>query len=128
MAHLDLTRHFLGPPSLSLPTPPFVMARGAAHGEHRAPRNVEYLAAHQVQHVRASLVNEAPIPPSHRQPRQQMMVLVIAVDKTRGPGLGLKPIEPVFVGVRAAPYKAKVAGNDHHVIARQRSAQWPSAR
>ena len=76
----------------------------------------------------ASLVNEAPVPLSDRQPRQQMVILVITVDKARGPGLGLKPVEPVFVGVRAAPYKAKVAGNDHHVIARQRSTQWPNAR
>ena len=104
------------------------MARGATHGEHRGPRDVEHLAAHQVQHVRANLVNEAPVPLTHWQPRQQMMVLVIAVDKTRGPGLGLKPVEPVFVGVRAAPYKAKVAGNDDNVIARQRSTQWPNAR
>ena len=75
------------------------MARGAAHGEHRGPDDVEHLAAHQVQHMRASLVNETPIPLSHWQSRQQMMVLVIAVDKARGPGLGLKPVKPVFVGV-----------------------------
>ena len=75
------------------------MARGSTHGEHRVPRDVEHLAAHQVQHMWASLVNEAPVPLSDRQPRQQMVILVITVDKTRGPGLGLKPVEPVFVGV-----------------------------
>ena len=99
MFHLALARHFLGPPGLSLLAPLFVVACSAAHREHCTPRDVEHLATHQVQHVRSRHMNEASVPLPYRQLRQQMMVLVVAVDKTRGPGLGLKPVKPVLVGV-----------------------------
>ena len=123
--HLFLARHLLGPPAPPLPAILPVVARGTAHGKDREPVDIEHLPAHQVQHVRSRLMDEPAVPLPHRQPGQGVVVLMVAVYETRGPGLRFEPVEPVFLGVGSIPDKAEVAGHDHCVIARQGPAQWP---
>ena len=125
LAHLLLARHLLGPPAPPLPAILPVVARGAAHGKDCESVDIEHLSAHQVQHVRSRLMNEAAVPLPHRQFCQHPVVLVVSVYEARGPWLRLEPVEPVFLGVGPIPDKAEVAGHDHHVIARQGPAQRP---
>ena len=123
--HLLLARHLLGPPAPPLPAILSVVARGTAHGKDCEPVDVEHLSAHQVQHVRSRLMDEPAVPLQHRQPSQGVVVLMVAVYETRGPGLRLEPVEPIPLSIRAVPDKAEVAGHNHRVIARQRAAQRP---
>lgn len=125
VVHLLLARHLLGPPAPPLLAILSVVARGAAHGKDRGSRDVEYPSAHEVQHVRSYLMDETAAPLPHRQFCQGVVVLMVAVYETRGPGLRLEPVEPIPLSIRAVPDKAEVAGHDHHVIARQRAPQRP---
>lgn len=122
---LFLARHLLRPPAPPLLAILPVVARGAAHGKDCEPVDIEHLSAHQVQHVRSCLMDEPAVPLPHRQPGQGVVVLMVAVYETRGPGLRLEPVEPIPLSIRAVPDKAEVAGHDHRVIARQGPAQRP---
>ena len=125
VVHLPLARHLLGPPAPPLLAILPVVARGSAHGKNSEPVDAVHLAAHQVQHMWAGLMDEAPIPLPYRQFSQHLVVLMVAVHEAYGPGLRLEPVEPVFFGVGPIPDKAEVAGHDHRVIARQGPAQRP---
>ena len=85
VVHLFLARHLLGPPAPPLLAILPVVARGAAHGKDCEPVDIEHLSAHQVQHVRSRLMDEAAVPLPHRQFCQHPVVLVVAVYETRGP-------------------------------------------
>ena len=102
------------------------MARGTSHGEDGRPGDIEDLAAHQVQHMRACDVDAPAVPLGFGEFRQHPVVLVIAVDEACRPRLGLEPVEPVAVGVRAVPHESEVAGDHHHVVARERPAVRPA--
>lgn len=105
------------------------MARGATHGEHRVPRDVEHLSAHQVQHMageprergpRSTLGSAAPPADDGSRDWPSTKHVVQGLDSNQSSQY-LSVFEPLHI-------KPKSPGNDDNVIARQRSTQWPNAR
>lgn len=86
------------------------------------PNSIDY----RMREMRACDVDAPSVPLGFGEFRQHPVVLVIAVDEACRPRLGLEPVEPVAVGVRAVPHESEVAGDHHHVVARERPAVRPA--
>ena len=85
-----------------------VVAFCAAHGEEAAALQLEDLAAHQVQHMRANAVYLAAVPLRYGVSRQRVIVFVVAADEGKREGQAFQPVQRFIVAAVAKPHAAEV--------------------
>ena len=95
-----------------------VMAFCAAHGEEAAALQLEDLAAHQVQYMRANAVYLAAVPLRHGVSFQRVIVFVVAADEGEREGQAYQPAQRFIVAAVAKPHAPEVACDDDCVILR----------
>ena len=88
----------------------------AAHGEEAAALQLEDLAAHQVQHMRANAVYLAAVPLRYGVSRQRVIVFMVAADEGKREGKAFQQVQRFIVAAVAKPHAPEVAGADHSVL------------
>jgi hypothetical protein len=95
-----------------------VVAFCAAHGEEAAAFQLEDLAAHQMQHMRANAVYPASVPLVHGVSFQCVIVFVVTADEGKREGQAFQPVQRFIVAAVTKPHAAEVSCDDDRVILR----------
>ena len=92
------------------------MALCAAHCEERAALQLERLAAHQVNDVRANSMHLSSVPFHHGIFVQRIEVFMIAVHEQNRKRQGFQPVELWIVTLVTVPDTAEIAADDHVIV------------
>ena len=95
-----------------------IMAFGTAYGEEAAALQLEDLAAHQVQHMRANVVYFATVPLRHWISFQHVIIFMVAADEGEREGQAFQPVQRFIVAAVTKPNAPEVSGDDDCVILR----------
>ena len=109
-------RDFSAPPGLSFDAVFLVRGLCSAHCEDRPAVNLIDLPAHKMYNRVRDPVYLAAMPFLHRVPVDRVMILMVAIDKTRREVTFLVRLNDVFVRVVLSPNASEVACNNDEIV------------
>ena len=101
-----------------------IVGGSAAHGEEGDSTDLEYLPAHQVEHMGANIVDFPSLPLVDGKLTEPIEVFVVPVHKEGGKRLFLQPVEPVCLLGRIVPHAPEIACDDRIVAAAHLLLLW----